>query len=183
MSHYRRSKHGVLFFLTWVTHNRRDIFSHSSARDLLRNAIEATRRDHPWETEAIVLLPDHLHMLWRLPETDNDYSRRMGVIKKRFTRAYLASGGAEGEVSASQKRQGNRGIWQKRFWEHSIRDARDFYMHIDYIHANPVKHGHVEFARDWPHSSFHRYIELGWYESDWAGRIDLPGTVEYLSVD
>ncbi len=131
----------------------------------------------------MVLLPDHLHVLWRLPEGDADYAARIGALKKRFTRAYLARGGAEGEVSASQHRQRCRGVWQKRFWEHRIRNARDFHMHVDYIHANPVKHGLVALPREWAHSTFVRFVDAGWYEDDWCGRIDLPGNTEYVWVE
>ncbi len=177
---YRRYREGNLFFLTVVTHHRRPLFADDHARRLLRDAIEATRLALPWTTEAMVLLPDHLHMLWRLPDNDTDYSRRISAMKKRFTRAYLATGGAEGRISPSQRRQRSRGVWQKRFWEHQIRNARDYHMHVDYIHTNPVKHSHVDFPRDWPYSTFHRYVDAQWYERDWCGRSDLPGNVEYV---
>jgi len=130
--------------------------------------------------EAIVLLPDHLHMLWRMPEGDADYSTRIAATKKRFTRSYLAAGGAEAPVRPGQRRHRLRGVWQPRFWEHTIRDARDYHRHLDYIHLNPVKHGLVASPREWPHSSFHRYVEMGWYEPDWCGRTDLPGNIEYV---
>jgi len=172
-----------VFFFTCVTHRRRPLFDDPAARRMLREAMEATRASRPWVTEGIVLLPDHLHMLWRLPEDDPDYSGRVGAMKKRFTRAYLAAGGVEAEVSASQRRQRCRGVWQKRFWEHRIRDARDFRMHLDYIHANPLKHALVSLPRDWPASSFHRYVKLGWYDLDWCGRVELPGSTEYLWVE
>ena len=86
-------------------------------------------------------------------------------------------------MSASQCRQSCRGVWQKRFWEHRIRDARDFRMHLDYIHANPVKHALVSLPREWPGSSFHRYVKLGWHDLDWCGRAELPGSTEYLRVE
>ena len=172
-----------MFFFTLVAHRRRPLFAADWTRQLLRQAIEATRQLRPWTTEAVVLLPHHLHMLWRLPEGDADYSGRIAAIKKRFTRAYLAGGGAEGELSASQRRQRCRGVWQKRFWEHRIRDARDFQMHVDYIHANPVKHGLCERPNNWPFSTFARFVEKGWYESDWCGHVDLPGAVEYVWVE
>jgi len=105
MPNYRRFRDGDVFFFTLVTHRRRDIFSEASARGLLRTAIEATRAAHPWTTEGIVLLPDHMHMLWRMPADDGNYARRIAAFKKRFTRAYLSAGGVEGELSASQRRQ------------------------------------------------------------------------------
>lgn len=128
----------------------------------------------------MVLLPDHLHMLWRMPDDDTDFSTRIAALKKRFTRAYLREGGRDSDVPPGQVRHRLRGVWQRRFWEHTIRDAKDFRLHLDYIHANPMKHGLVDRPEHWPHSSFHRYVELGWYEPDWCGRVDLPGAVEYV---
>ncbi len=167
-------------FLTVVTAGRQPIFADEKARRLLHEALERTARERPWEMEGIVLLPDHLHMLWRLPEGDPDYSTRMAVMKKRFTRAYLAGGGGEANVPDGQRRHRLRGVWQRRFWEHTIRDGRDFRVHLDYIHVNPVKHGLVERPVDWPWSSFHRYLGQGWYEPNWCGRVELPGAVEYV---
>ena len=180
MPNYRRYRDGCMFFFTLVTHGRRRLFDKAWTRRLLSQAIEATRQARPWITEAMVLLPDHIHMLWRLPEHESDYSVRIAAIKKRFTRAYLAGGGAEGELSASQRRQRCRGVWQKRFWEHRIRDARDYRMHVDYIRVNPVKHGLCERPGDWPFSTFERFVASGCYEPDWCGRVDLPGSVEYV---
>jgi putative transposase len=111
MPNYLRYRDGNLFFFTLVTHRRRPTFVEAPARQLLRDAIDVTRQGHPWTTEAIVLLPDHIHMLWRLPENDTDYTRRIAALKKRFTRAYLAAGGIEGDLSPSQRRQRCRGIW------------------------------------------------------------------------
>lgn len=180
MPSYRRYREGNLFFFTLVAHLRRPIFKNAAARRLLKDAIEATRSSLPWTTEAMVLLPDHIHTLWRLPDGDEDYSRRISAMKKRFTRAYIASGGVEGETTASQRRQRYRGVWQKRFWEHRIRNARDFHMHVDYIHLNPVKHGLAVRPADWPFSTFHRYVKAGWYEYDWCGRTDLPRNTQYI---
>ncbi len=128
---------------------------------------------------AVVLLPNHLHMIWEMPEGDTDYSRRIAILKKRFTRVYLQQSGSEAVVSHGQQRHRRRGVWQPRFWEHTIRDAKDFRLHLDYIHGNPVKHGLVLRPVDWPWSSFHRYVSEGLYEPDWCGRVDLPGQVEY----
>jgi putative transposase len=179
MPNYRRKRDGSLYFFTVVTCDRRPIFDAQFARDLLSDAIERTRQDRPWVTEAIALLPDHMHMLWRMPEGDVAYSARLAAIKKRFTRAYLGAGGTEGSVASGQQRHRRRGVWQQRFWEHTIRDAKDFHLHMDYIHMNPVKHGLVARPGDWPHSSFQRLVASGWYEADWSGRTDLPGNVEY----
>jgi len=177
---YRRNYHGQYFFFTLVTAGRAAIFQAAWARRRLAAAMAKTRRQLPWEMTAIVLLPDHLHMFWALTAPDRDYSRRISSIKRRFTRAYLAEGGMEGTVPAGQRRKRHRGVWQRRFWEHTIRDAGDFRRHLDYIHLNPVKHGLVKRVADWPWSSFHRYVRMGWYKPDWLGRIDLPGSVEYF---
>ena len=184
MPNYVRSRvEGGTYFFTIVTNGRRQIFHQPLARRLLREAMREVRSTHPWETCAIILLPEHMHMLWRLPAGDADYSRRIGKIKATFTKAFLASGGRRGKITQSETEKGYAGIWQPRFWEHTIRDARDFKIHLDYIHLNPVYHGLAAFPRDWPWSSFHRYVRLGEYESDWIGRVDLPRQVEYFYAE
>ena len=130
----------------------------------LREAVAVTRSNHPFAIHAMVVLPDHLHALWQLPDGDADFSTRWRLIKARFARAVP---GHE-TTDPSRARRGERGIWQRRFWEHSIRDARDWQRHMDYIHYNPVKHGHVERAIDWPYSSFHRHVRAGRYAPDWG---------------
>jgi len=163
-----------MFFFTLVTTGRRPLFATATARHLLHDAIEKTRAERPWDMEAIVLLPDHLHMLWCLPEGDVDYSGRIAAMKKRFTRAYVLHGAPEVAVSSGQRRHRLRGVWQRRFWEHAIRDARDLKMHLDYIHLNPVKHGLVVRPVAWKWSSFRRFVENGEYERNWLGRVELP---------
>src|SRR5262245_33093340 len=117
---------------------------------------------------AIVLLWDHLHCLWSLPPQDQDFSGRWQDIKQRFTAAWLENGGTEATVTSSQARRGHRGVWQRRFWEHLIRNEEDLEAHCDYIHYNPVKHGYVTRPRDWPWSSFHRFVRDGVYPLDWG---------------
>ncbi len=180
MPNYRRSHQGRLYFFTLVTQDRQPIFAGEPVRELLRDALVRTQRERPWEMTAIVLLPEHVHMIWRMPQDDVDYSTRLSVVKKRFTRAYLVAAGREARVSHGDRRHRRRGVWQQRFWEHAIPNARDFRMHLDYVHMNPVKHGVVRRACDWPHSSFQRYVAAGWYESDWCGETDLRGNIEYL---
>ncbi len=177
---YRRNYEGEIFFFTIVTCNRMRIFDNAKYRSMLSDAIKKTRKDYPWEMAGIVLLPNHLHMIWELPQNDTNYSRRISLIKRHFTESYLASGGREAIVSASKKIQRYRGVWQRKFWEHTIRNAKDFRMHLDYIHGNPVKHDLSETPADWPWSSFRRYVDMGWYESNWQGRTDLPDNVEYV---
>ena len=183
MPNYRRWKaEGAVYFFTIVTHERRGILTTPFARSCLRTAFRECRARHPFELPAIVLLPDHLHLVIRLAPGECDYSKRISSIKGCFTRVYLGGMGAEGTATASRRRQRYRGVWQKRFYEHCIRDSRDNLRHIDYIHANPVKHGLVRLARDWPWSTFHRYVKLGEYPLDWCGHVELPGEV-YLEPD
>jgi putative transposase len=115
-----------------------------------------------------VLLPDHLHAIWTLPHADADFPRRWAYIKKEFSKSWLAAGGFENEVSHSKQHDRRRGVWQRRYWEHSLRDETDFEQHCDYIHYNPVRHGLAVCPRDWPFSSFHRFVRAGDYDSDWG---------------
>jgi putative transposase len=115
----------------------------------------------------MVVLPDHLHTVWTLPEGDAEFATRWRLIKSSFSRS-LATGE---RISRSRAGKGERGIWQRRYWEHTIRDDNDFARHVDYIHINPVKHRLVARGRDWPHSSFHRMVRLGVYPEDWAGDV------------
>jgi putative transposase len=133
--------------------------------DVLREAYRAVKRDHPFRTEAIVVLPEHLHALWTLPENDADFSKRWALIKARFSRAIERTE----HRSASRLRRRERGIWQRRFYEHAIRDESDFARHVEYIHRNPVKHGWVQRSIDWPYSSLHRFVRLGYISADWGG--------------
>lgn len=112
-------------------------------------------------------LPDHLHAIWALPAGDADFASRWRVIKTVFSRGLTASE----QISESRSGRGERGIWQRRYWEHTLRDDGDFVGHADYIHFNPVKHTHVPRVRDWPYSSFHRMVRLGVYPIDWAGTV------------
>jgi putative transposase len=126
--------------------------------------IEVVRKNHPFKTEAIVVLPDHLHCLWRLPPGDSDYGVRWGLIKAAFSRG-LPIGERR---SVSRTSRGERGIWQRRFWEHLVRDEEDFARHADYIHYNPVKHGWAKAPHEWAYSSFRRYVEQEIYTKDWG---------------
>jgi putative transposase len=165
---------GGQVFFTVVTKGRAGFLCHPIARKILGERIRECRARWPFSVDAIVLLPDHLHTLWQLPEDDDDYSLRWAWIKKEFTKAWLAAGGAENAVSAARRRRGDRGIWQPRFWEHQIKDEGDFEQHLNYIHYNPVKHGLVAGPKDWPHSSFRRWVDCGVYPLDWASPHDPP---------
>jgi putative transposase len=170
MPNYRRSKEeGGIYFFTVVTYQRLSLFTDRDARKILHDAWSDTQQRFPFETLAICLLPDHLHCLWRLPERDANYSIRWKEIKRLFTKGYVDNIGL-GEVrNESRQKRHEAAIWQRRFWEHTIFDEKDFERHLDYIHYNPIKHGYVKCAGDWPWSSFHRYVAMGIYEADWVG--------------
>ena len=135
--------------------------------DLLRSAFRKVMRDRPFVINAIVVLPDHLHCIWTLPDDDHDYAMRWRLIKGHFSRALPEDSEAR---SSSREKRGERAVWQRRFWEHHIRDEKDYYHHLDYIHYNPVKHGYCEYAREWQYSSFGRYVQAGVYSPDWYQR-------------
>jgi putative transposase len=130
----------------------------------LRTAFRHVRTEMPFTIDAIVVLPDHLHTIWVLPPGDSDFSTRWKKIKAVFSR-HLPDFEYR---SVSRTQKGERGIWQRRFWEHALRDESDWRRHMDYIHFNPVKHGHVRCVADWVYSSFHRYVQLGAYPRDWG---------------
>lgn len=130
----------------------------------LRAAFRATCIERPFEIPAMVVLPDHLHCLWRLPSDDSDFPTRWRLIKSRFARAVPRMD----RYSRSRRNKGERGIWQRRYWEHVIRDDADFRHHLDYIHFNPVKHGYVHDPAAWPYSSFLRWVARGIYEPGWG---------------
>ena len=137
--------------------------------DAFRDTYRDVRRKHPFQTDAIVILPDHLHCIWTLPPGDDNYPTRWFLIKSGFSRRI-----PKGErQSDSRKRNGERGIWQRRYWEHTIRDDDDYSNHVDYIHYNPIKHGLVTNLNDWPYSSFHRYVRKSIYTKDWSVRSDM----------
>lgn len=170
---------GATFFFTVVTYHRQPILTLELARSHLRTAIETVRKERPFVIDGWVLLPDHLHALWTLPPDDADFSMRWKLIKEAFTESYLADGGIEGRVSISRKLKKERGVWQRRFWEHTIKDEDDYIRHFDYLHYNPVKHGLVEKVRDYPWSTFHRYVKQGIYPANWGeGPITFPQSVK-----
>ena len=157
MPNYRRSHTpGGTFFFTVVTHRRRRLFHDPRNCTILGQVIRECQRDWPFEMNAIVLLPDHLHTIWTLPSGDENYSARWSVIKKNFTTRYLASGGEDWIVSRGKRSAHRRGVWQRRFWEHTIDDEEDFDIHFDYVYFNPIKHKLVKCPCDWEPSSFHR---------------------------
>lgn len=181
MSRYRRLlERGGTYFFTVVTERREPIFAGAAARQLLGSIMRRLVLRQPTRTVAIVLLPDHLHCLWELPPGDCDYSGRWRWLKGEFTRHWLALGGQEAPRRGSRVRERRRGVWQRRFSEHTIRDEEDLQRHVDYIHYNPVKHGLVDRPRDWPWSSFHRWVAAGHYSPDWGRNlpVDALATVD-----
>jgi putative transposase len=177
---YRRARlPGATYFFTAVAHERRPIFASPAAILAVERATTHVRQSHPFEIEAQVLLPDHLHAVWALPPGDSDYSTRWRLIKSHFTRAYLQVHSTT-KPDASRAAKGEQAVWQRRFWEHVIRDARDFAAHVDYIHYNPVRHKLVAAPRDWPHSTFADWVARGVYEPDW-GSAEIPDFPEYIA--
>jgi putative transposase len=169
---YRRAKTpGATYFFTVVTFRRRKILCEPDNVELLRTAFKRMKTRHPFTIDAMVLLPEHLHCIWTLPPGDKAYSMRWNGIKGYFTRH--CSDRLKTARTASQQLKRAQTIWQPRFWKHQIRDERDYENHCNYIHWNPVKHGWVARVRDWPHSSFHRYVRLGIYALDWAARPEV----------
>ena len=164
MSDYRRANfEGGYYFFTVVTFQRATILTGTLSRDCLRFAFNKVKETRPFDNVAMCLLPDYLHCVWKLPEGDADFSRRWNSAKSLFTKMYLNSGGFEGKRSTSRMRTGEAAVWQRRFWEHQIRDENDLQKHIDYIHYNPVKHGLVEKIEDWPWSTYHKFVQRGFY--------------------
>ncbi|MFW6123161.1 MAG: REP-associated tyrosine transposase [Thermodesulfobacteriota bacterium] len=163
MPNYRRAKQaGGTFFFTVVTHRRLPVLTQANSREILRRVIHRVRLEHPFTIDAWVLLPDHMHCIWTLPCGDADFSKRWGLIKAGFTR----------EMKRSSP-QPERHWWQHRFWEHQIRGDLDFERHVHYIHYNPVKHGLVSNVKDWPYSTFHRFVRDGLYEPRWGEEISF----------
>jgi putative transposase len=164
MPRYVRAKGSIFFFTVVLAQRPNDLLIDEI--DRLRHIYKIVQHRHPFETVAICILSDHVHALWALPEGDADFATRWSSIKSGFSRGLDAQPRSASKISKREK-----GIWQRRYWEHAIRDEADFERHVDYIHFNPVKHGYVNRVADWPHSTFHRYVERGMLASDWGGDI------------
>lgn len=171
MVRYRRNfvPGGTYFFTVTLAHRKSTaLVDHVGA---LRTAFRVARHEHPFTIDAIVILPDHLHAIWTLPPDDADFSGRWRRIKAHFTHRLVSAG-----VRLERHRNGEYALWQRRFWEHTIRNERDFERHVDYVHFNPVKHRLVSRVREWPYSSFHAYVRRGLLPADWAGDVEEPMT-------
>lgn len=164
MVNYRRNLvPGGTYFFTVTLRDRssRLLTEHIG---LLRAAFRAVKHKQPFRIDAIVILPEHLHTIWTLPEGDADYPGRVRAIKSAFTHAVVKSG-----IPVERNDKGEYALWQRRYWEHTITDEDDFRRHVDYIHFNPVKHGWIKQVADWPYSSFHHYVRQGILPPGWAG--------------
>ena len=161
---YRRSDvgGGTYFFTVNVAERNRRILTDYA--ETLRRVVKHVKERHPFHIDAIVILPDHLHAIWTLPEGDVNYPTRWALIKAAFSRHLPINE----RRTASRAKKGERGVWQRRYWEHLIRDEGDYARHVDYIHYNPVKHRYADRAADWPYSSIHRYIAMGALPADWG---------------
>jgi putative transposase len=159
MSNYRRLYiPGGCYFFTLVTHERDPFLSHENAVIRLRESFHYCMSRRPFVIDGIVILPDHLHCLWSLPENDHDFSTRWMLIKRHFSTGM--------RVARNARRE--KPVWQRRFWEHWIRDENDWRRHPDYIHYNPVKHGYVKRPDDWEFGSFRKAVEQGLYPENWG---------------
>ena len=165
MTDYRRYRvEGGRYFFTVNLLDRRSALL-TEHIDILRDAMRVVKTKHPFDIDAMVVLPEHLHCIMRLPAGDDDFSLRWRQIKSAFSRNVPGTG----TKNKSRSSKGERGLWQRRFWEHLIRDERDFRHHVDYVHFNPVKHGYVACVGDWPYSTFHGYVKRAVYPVDWGG--------------
>ena len=174
MVQYRRAQYkGGTFALTFTLNDRSAnlLVEHF---DLFKSSYLWVKQNRPFETVAFVVLPDHVHLIWSLPLDDADYSTRVRLIKRLFTRQIMKSG-----VMFGKRSNGERSCWQRRFWEHQVRDEQDLQNQVDYIHYNPVKHGFVKCVKDWPYSSFHRYVREEKLPLDWGG--DFPGHIDSVA--
>lgn len=169
MSRYRRANiPGATYFFTVVTHRRRRFLCDADVRVALREAISQVRSHDPFRIDAWVLLPDHLHAIWTLPPDDARFALRWQQIKRLVTLRCGERLHQTAWMNKSRTRHRESTLWQRRYWEHQIRNDLDIERHMDYLHYNPVKHELVKQVNDWPYSSFHRYVEAGVYPPDWA---------------
>ena len=167
MQYRRVYSQGGCYFFTLVTHQRNPILCDDNSITVLRNAFKNVIHKRPFSIDAIVVLPDHLHCIWTMPKDDPDFPTRWRLVKTWFTKHYDRPSDVD-----------QRKIWQNRYWEHLLRDEKDFRHHLDYIHYNPVKHGYVTQPFDWKYSSFQRFVSAGVYDKGWgASQIEMPQAV------
>lgn len=173
MSNYKRVYiPGGMYFFTLVTYQRKSILCSAQAIKRLREAFYYTKQKYPFRTEALVVMPDHLHCVWQLPDNDANFSTRWNLIKRYFSVGFKSE--------SNDRREKN--IWQRRFWEHLIRDENDLYRHVDYIHYNPVKHGYVNKPYGWQFGTFRRDVAKGFYDAEW-GSNEIPKSIVELDFE
>ena len=173
MSEYRRAyQEGGCYFFTVVTYERQRILDRRENIERLKKAFRHVMEQYPFVMDSVVILPDHLHCIWLLPGGDSDFSSRWRLIKRYFSIG----------IGAPIDHRGEKTVWQRRFWEHLIRNEDDWRKHVDYIHYNPVKHGYVLRPADWPHSSFQRAVDRGWYSVDWGEKKE-PGNIKGIDLE
>ena len=182
MADYRRYRvPGGTYFFTMVTYRRRRLFAGETARSRLREALRSVKSERPFVIDAAVILPDHFHLLMTLPPGDDAFSARLGAIKGRFTKAMNARRSAVASRAAHREAD----VWQRRFWEHAVRNEDEFAGLVDYIHWNPVKHGQARCPHSWPASSFPAWVRRGWLEARWGCSCEMPCppmTAEYDAI-
>jgi putative transposase len=188
MPEYRRANTpGSTIFLTLITYERQKLFSLTENIDKLRQACGVIMAEKPFTIDAAVILPEHIHFLWTLPPDDRDYSYRVGRMKVLFTRALCGENNLPDDVCDSRQKHRESDVWQRRFYEHTIRDEVDLRKHLDYLHFNPVKHGLVKCVHDWEYSSFHRGVKRGEYDVKWGcqcgGNIFTPQVASLMNLE
>lgn len=161
---------GACYFFTLTLQDRQSTLLTRKINEL-RYAFQHAIKRYPFVIDGVVVLPEHLHVVMTLPSNDSNYSQRLSLIKSTFSRQISTSE----PVSESRQHKRERGIWQRRFWEHLIRDEQDYARHLDYMHYNPVKHGYVKTPVEWPYSSIHRYIKKGMLPRSWGCADDFIG--------
>jgi len=189
---YRRAwRQGGCYFFTVVTYKRQPILANPENISLLRKAFNHIRGKRHFTMDGIVVLPGHLHCIWKLPENDSDFATRWRLIKHFFSRSCSVGrmgeaerthqSGADKVANPSRTKKREKPVWQRRYWEHLIRDEQDWRKHMDYIHYNPVKHGIVNAPIQWPYSSFKQCVKKGWYSSEWGS--SEPGTIAGMDIE
>ncbi|WP_413164161.1 REP-associated tyrosine transposase [Capilliphycus salinus ALCB114379] len=180
MPNYRRlTIPGATYFFTHVTYKRVPWLCSDIGRETLRKGFQKLQILYPFSLDAIVLLPDHFHCILTLPDNDSNYTVRWRYLKSFVSRSCGHKLPILAELSVSGKKRHEKNLWQRRYWEHLIRDDKDFSNHCDYIHYNPVKHGLCHSPKDWKYSSFHRFVQQGLYPTDWGANesINIPENI------
>ena len=171
MSNYRRLLvNGGTYFFTVVTYKRQLLLCEEHALSRLKAAFRYVMKTHPYRMDGLVVLPDHVHCVWTLPENDDDFSVRWHRLKRHFSIG----------IDGSTNHRRGKHIWQNRFWEHLIRDEKNLHHCLDYMHYNPVKHGYVAKPSDWKYSTFLQHVKHGHYDMNWGSNGEPPSIKKLL---